>query len=343
MPNIVRRATVRFCYSNWKLALKFVAACGMTIRGIRYKCMHPSCPDYDLCGNCEALPIAVHPSNHPMLKMRDPKTVIPTVYRVGGTSMINSHTYQCPFNCRALSQNCASTTSAPVPPKETTFSDASVSAFEPVPEKLDASVQLSLPETFEVGVSTVVPLTEETNQESEPASRALSPAPVEPFENFQLLVDYFRAKSAKQTPNQEGPLVTEPEMAQKAHLEASASENVNVAPLLPSLVSRLSLKSIISDDEYKAEQVEPNAEDGLVFPPGTEFVYSWRMKNIGARAWPESTAVIHVAGDRMQAYGDAPTRYRVGRVEPGGSVDVYAWDLKVCLINSHCNRKLRAY
>lgn len=45
--------------------------------------MHPDCPDYDLCQNCEALPIAVHPANHPMLKMKTPDTVIPTVYRVG--------------------------------------------------------------------------------------------------------------------------------------------------------------------------------------------------------------------------------------------------------------------
>jgi hypothetical protein len=50
--------------------------------------MHPECPDYDLCENCEAFPIAVHPSNHPMLKMKTPDTVIPTVYRVGQTSVI---------------------------------------------------------------------------------------------------------------------------------------------------------------------------------------------------------------------------------------------------------------
>ena len=50
--------------------------------------MHPECPDYDLCENCEAFPIAVHPSNHPMLKMKTSDTAIPTVYRVGQTSLI---------------------------------------------------------------------------------------------------------------------------------------------------------------------------------------------------------------------------------------------------------------
>ena len=45
--------------------------------------MHPECPDYDLCESCEALPIAIHPDNHPLLKMKAADTVIPTVYRVG--------------------------------------------------------------------------------------------------------------------------------------------------------------------------------------------------------------------------------------------------------------------
>lgn len=79
-------------------------ACRMTIRGARYKvrkyigrcslpdplqCMHPGCPDFDLCSNCEALPIPVHPLNHPMLKLKTSNTVIPTVYRIGQTQTID--------------------------------------------------------------------------------------------------------------------------------------------------------------------------------------------------------------------------------------------------------------
>ncbi|KZT27712.1 hypothetical protein NEOLEDRAFT_1130794 [Neolentinus lepideus HHB14362 ss-1] len=63
--------------------------CNQVIVGVRYKCMHPSCPDYDLCSQCEALPIAVHPANHPMLKLKARDDVIPTVTRVGGTVMID--------------------------------------------------------------------------------------------------------------------------------------------------------------------------------------------------------------------------------------------------------------
>lgn len=55
--------------------------------------MHPQCPDYDLCEKCEALPIPVHPSIHPMLKMKTPDTVVPTVYRVGQTKLIDRPTW----------------------------------------------------------------------------------------------------------------------------------------------------------------------------------------------------------------------------------------------------------
>uniref|UniRef100_A0A8H8CQ89 ZZ-type domain-containing protein n=1 Tax=Psilocybe cubensis TaxID=181762 RepID=A0A8H8CQ89_PSICU len=62
--------------------------CNKPIYGCRFKCMHPDCPDYDLCESCEALPIPVHPPLHPMLKMRLPESVIPTVYRVGERQVI---------------------------------------------------------------------------------------------------------------------------------------------------------------------------------------------------------------------------------------------------------------
>lgn len=44
--------------------------CNSDIVGIRYKCVHPGCPDFDLCENCEAAPIARHPLHHPLLKLR---------------------------------------------------------------------------------------------------------------------------------------------------------------------------------------------------------------------------------------------------------------------------------
>ncbi|KAJ3908964.1 hypothetical protein F5879DRAFT_1041371, partial [Lentinula edodes] len=56
-------------------------SCSRRIFGIRYKCMHQDCPDFDLCSACEALPIAVHPATHPLLKVKDVGTALPTVHR----------------------------------------------------------------------------------------------------------------------------------------------------------------------------------------------------------------------------------------------------------------------
>ena len=95
--------------------------CTKTISGIRYKvcshrasflaknlilfqCMYPECPDYDLCENCEALPIPVHPPIHPMLKMKTADTVVPTVYRVGQTCLIDRASPALPSTIRSESR-----------------------------------------------------------------------------------------------------------------------------------------------------------------------------------------------------------------------------------------------
>ncbi|KAJ4002254.1 hypothetical protein F5050DRAFT_1558953 [Lentinula boryana] len=74
--DFIRRAT-----STVKEHFASCDSCSRRILGIRYKCMHEDCPDFDLCSSCEALPIAVHPAHHPFLKIKDVETVIPTVYR----------------------------------------------------------------------------------------------------------------------------------------------------------------------------------------------------------------------------------------------------------------------
>ncbi|CAE6406463.1 unnamed protein product [Rhizoctonia solani] len=44
--------------------------CQKQITGIRYKCIHPSCPDFDICERCEAMPFAVHPETHAFVKLK---------------------------------------------------------------------------------------------------------------------------------------------------------------------------------------------------------------------------------------------------------------------------------
>ncbi|KAF8602359.1 hypothetical protein BDV93DRAFT_494889 [Ceratobasidium sp. AG-I] len=44
--------------------------CQDQIMGVRYKCIHPACPDFDICARCEAMPIPVHPDTHALVKLR---------------------------------------------------------------------------------------------------------------------------------------------------------------------------------------------------------------------------------------------------------------------------------
>lgn len=57
----------------------FCDGCDFPIRGIRFKCVHPACEDFDLCEGCEAAPGGMggreggsgeHERDHPMLKLR---------------------------------------------------------------------------------------------------------------------------------------------------------------------------------------------------------------------------------------------------------------------------------
>ena len=70
-----------------------LAGCDNCIIGTRYKCTHPSCPDYDLCEGCEASPNCVHPASHPMLKIKVPLRVsLQTSIDVEGEMTIKNHT-----------------------------------------------------------------------------------------------------------------------------------------------------------------------------------------------------------------------------------------------------------
>ncbi|KAF9345753.1 hypothetical protein BGX26_002772 [Mortierella sp. AD094] len=55
----------------------FCDGCDNEIYGVRYKC--GNCVDYDLCGNCEALPEPIHDPNHIFLKIRKPISTRTTV------------------------------------------------------------------------------------------------------------------------------------------------------------------------------------------------------------------------------------------------------------------------
>jgi hypothetical protein len=100
--------------------------------------------------------------------------------------------------------------------------------------------------------------------------------------------------------------------------------------------SAASLSSSATKNESKdADQDAPlrasfvadnNISDGQIFPPGAEFVKSWRMRNDGPGPWPADTELVFVAGDRLMT--DTSEQFKVGAVPPGEEVDVWTGEMK---------------
>jgi Ig-like domain from next to BRCA1 gene len=78
------------------------------------------------------------------------------------------------------------------------------------------------------------------------------------------------------------------------------------------------LSSFVADNNH--------ISDGQNFPPGAEFVKSWRMRNDGPGSWPTDTGLVFVAGDRLMI--DTSERFKVGAVPPGEEVDVWTGEMK---------------
>jgi len=86
-------------------------------------------------------------------------------------------------------------------------------------------------------------------------------------------------------------------------------------------------KSVDEDAALRASFIaDNNILDGQIFPPGAEFVKSWRMRNDGPAPWPADTELVFVAGDKLMI--DTTERFKVGSVPPGEEVDVWTGEMK---------------
>jgi next-to-BRCA1 protein 1 len=89
----------------------------------------------------------------------------------------------------------------------------------------------------------------------------------------------------------------------------------------------LTKKNVEEDAPLRASFVaDNNIPDGQIFPPGAEFVKSWRMRNDGPGSWPTETELVFVAGDKLVI--DKTERFKVGSVSPGEEVDVWTGEMK---------------
>jgi hypothetical protein len=60
--------------------------------------------------------------------------------------------------------------------------------------------------------------------------------------------------------------------------------------------------------------------DGSIVSPGSSFIKTWRIKNVGTCAWDENYQVIFVSGDKMN--GPAFKSLTNVNIQPGNTLDV---------------------
>ena len=179
-------------------------SCGNVIRGTRYKCMHPSCKDFDLCANCEALPIPVHPIAHAMLKIRQPSVYIPMVKRYG-TEGVPIPTVVTASNSRESQEEDAR--------KGVTDPFADLASFQvqsapTVPSTILTPIAPNIPLPETTPVSTTVPV----HSESEPnAHRKSAKGTVSfTFGSPSIHEGVDQSQSGRYTPTAAAPLLPAP-------------------------------------------------------------------------------------------------------------------------------------
>jgi next-to-BRCA1 protein 1 len=115
-----------------------------------------------------------------------------------------------------------------------------------------------------------------------------------------------------------------PDFSAPLAASVSSMEGTETAPSIPS--SPALQPAQLMAPPLKATFVsDTTVPDGQIFPPGAEFVKSWRMFNDGPTDWPESTELHYAAGEKFSL---EPKKVKVGKVAAGVQVDVWTGELK---------------
>jgi Ig-like domain from next to BRCA1 gene len=127
-------------------------------------------------------------------------------------------------------------------------------------------------------------------------------------------------------------LLSKPEKSPRPGVLDGISPGRLLSQLLDSSTTSLSTSAnkpttLSEDTPLRASFIaDNNIPDGQIFPPGAEFVKSWRMRNDGPGPWPADAELVFVAGDKLMI--DNSERFKVGSVPPGEEVDVWTGEMK---------------
>lgn len=288
-----------------------------------------------MCQDCEALPVALHPDSHALLKIRSNDTVIPSVLR---------DTYRRPSSPTNAIFDAPDSPVNPVPERslESGFIHNPTSGTSPLEEPESRFSPISTPRS----VSSLV--LEETVPSNESVSH-MTIRPVDVDTDVQPLIKgsqrptlvigettVFDISSLEETSDAKPTnidkfveLSTSSPMSTLTQTVATQLQHLlnNAAPKddIPAPDSTETL-ALVSEAPLRATFIsDVTVADGSIFPPGAEFIKCWKMTNSGERDWPETTQLVFTAGE---GFGAANQSVSVGLVKSGETVDLWTKELK---------------
>lgn len=246
--------------------------CGTSpIVGIRYHCLEEQCKDYDICGGCEADPIARHDRSHVLAKIREPTTgrrLEQVKERVGG--LVAQKEKEKEEEKVVVVEKKVEEMSEVVSDFETRLRMflGGHKADEEEGELVDEEKLVK--DTVELG-SNVEPNLKEVHSTFGATPIVFSDPTREPYSYDELVA----AAEA------------EPIVAQ-VHGDLKELDAIFVSDVRPHLVFCLHLLTTF--------HLQVTLVDGSVVPAGGEFNKIWRVRNNGSLPWPVGTQLVHVSG-----------------------------------------------
>ncbi|SGY47655.1 BQ5605_C001g00555 [Microbotryum silenes-dioicae] len=289
------------------------------IVGARYRCMHPDCNEgdsYDLCATCEADPIARHPIDHPLLKLRTPMGPTPENHRVVKDiiELVQRHL--------AASSNANASISTPkanpASPEEVPIAVAAIGkVVANVMRKWGIEVADDLPTTLLDGPGP-----------EEDAAASSEDDAVEAHEESSAPMAMSQVDMAGAYPNQtsvvEAEKVAEMEITIEPSNEQTVEKSEEVAPVAEEEQVKVA-NATSADDTLRASFVaDVTLSDGSLVPSGAMFTKIWHVMNSGNVTWPASARLVNVGGfTRMRSStSSAALEFSVPIAQPGETVEL---------------------
>lgn len=285
--------------------------CNKPVYGIRYKCVHSACDDFDLCQDCEADPTNYAPagrklnrhdfSTHMLLKIRN------SISRFGMTESRQNYdealeTAQVISACCEPSADRARQAAGvvhdiPGTNDKRMYVDVTV-PFGMATGQKEISIPLDIGKN-EKGETVILGYSGESAEKKEEESKEA----MKLYDSTVLDEDHYV------------PPVTSPRFTMDCPLATEA-------PVV---------KNEPAPEQYNATwQSDVTFEDGSFVSPGSIFNKIWSIKNTGSAAWPEGTQLVCTSG-LGKTSGSAHlsgVRHDVPLAAPGETVEIVVKDVR---------------